>query len=246
METKYVRVPFDLQLAKEITNGTKEGRIVTRGGESIRILCFDRKTDMYPIISLVDVKNQESVEFHDLNGRWGDEEDDVLDLMLEIPEYMTFKDGDVLYARTGVFWYVFIYRNNNKDRTCIYAAIDERNTLWIEDNRLTSNKDISELRLATESEKQKLIDKLKASREPKAKEYLERFFGIEEKTEHEFKAGQPVIGIDGRGEWRYDLFSHYNPKYQNGNYVCSARSYSKCLPYNEQTAHLLGTTEKYE
>lgn len=244
METKYVRAPFNLELAKEITNGTKEGRIVTRGGESIRILCFDRKTDMYPIISLVDVKNQESVEFHDLNGRWGDEEDD-LDIMLEIPEYMTFKDGDVIaYDNVKDVFFIIGRKCSMTDENPHYYVKYEKGyiTFSTEDSfcRLKGS------RLATEEERQRIIDALKASKEPKAKEYLKRFFSIEEKTKCELKAGQPVIGIDGRGEWRYDFFSHYNPRYKNGNYVCSARSYSKCLPYNEQTAHLLGTTENYE
>ena len=70
--------------------------------------------------------------------------------------------------------------------------------------------------------------------------------GIESKPECEFETGQPVIGIAGNGEWRYDLFSHFKPEYRNGNFVCSARSYSKCLPYNEQTAHLVGTKENWE
>lgn len=245
METKYVRVPFDLQLAKEITNGTEKGRIVTRGGESIRILCFDRKTDMYPIVSLVDVKNQESVEFHDLNGRWGDDGDDVLDLMLEIPEYMTFKDGDVIaYDNVKDVFFIIGSKCSMTDENPHYYVKYEKGYIAFgtEDSfcRLKGS------RLATEEEKQRIIDALKESKDHKSYGCLKRFFGIEEKTEHEFKAGQPVIGIDGRGEWRYDLFSHYNPKYQNGNYVCSARSYSKCLPYNEQTAHLLGTTENYE
>ena len=43
METKYVRVPFDVEMAKKITNGEVEGRVVTRDGRSVRILCFDRK-----------------------------------------------------------------------------------------------------------------------------------------------------------------------------------------------------------
>lgn len=104
---------------------------------------------------------------------------------------------------------------------------------------------ITESRLSTESERQKLIDALKASKEPEAKECL-KILGIELKPECEFKTGQPVIGIAGNGEWRYDLFSHFKPEYRNGNFVCSARSYSKCLPYNEQTAHLVGTKENPE
>lgn len=41
METKYVKVPFEVELAKKITNGEVEGRIVTRGGRSARVVCYD-------------------------------------------------------------------------------------------------------------------------------------------------------------------------------------------------------------
>lgn len=42
-------------------------------------------------------------------------------------------------------------------------------------------------------ERQKLVDALKASKEPKAKIYLKRFFGIEEKPKYEFKSFDKVL-----------------------------------------------------
>lgn len=33
METKYVKVPFEVELAKKITNGEVEGRIIDNDGE---------------------------------------------------------------------------------------------------------------------------------------------------------------------------------------------------------------------
>lgn len=41
MGNKLVIVPFDLELSKEITNREVEGRIITRVGNSVRILCYD-------------------------------------------------------------------------------------------------------------------------------------------------------------------------------------------------------------
>jgi hypothetical protein len=41
MEHKLVKVPFDVELAKKITNKECEGKIVTRSGRSARIVCFD-------------------------------------------------------------------------------------------------------------------------------------------------------------------------------------------------------------
>lgn len=40
--TKFKKIPFDLELAKKITNKEVKGRIVTRDGRQVRIICFDK------------------------------------------------------------------------------------------------------------------------------------------------------------------------------------------------------------
>lgn len=98
METKYVRVPFEVELAKRIQNKECEGRIVTRDGIHVRVVCWDKIDDDSPIVALLKYREKEVVETFMIDGRWhceGDEESN-LDLLLEIPEYITFKDGDVI------------------------------------------------------------------------------------------------------------------------------------------------------
>lgn len=245
METKYVRVPFDIEMAKKITNGKVEGKVVTRDDGNARIICWDAEGDQ-PIIALIKYHDKEYPHSFCLNGLLQDGDCLNGDLMLEIPEYMTFKNGDILYARTNRSWYVFIYMNNGKDKTYTCAALDEKGMLWIENNRVTDNDDILELRFATEEEKQKLIEALKASKDPKAKEYLKRFFNIEVKQECEFKPFDKVIVRDGdRGKWKADFFSH---KIEDNSfpYICVSDSHKYCIPYNDQTKHLLGTNDNWE
>ena len=43
IQTKYKRIPFNIELAKKITNKEVKGSIVTRNGLKVRIICFDRK-----------------------------------------------------------------------------------------------------------------------------------------------------------------------------------------------------------
>lgn len=43
MKTKYKRIPFNLKLAKKITNKEIKGHIITRDRCRARIICFDRK-----------------------------------------------------------------------------------------------------------------------------------------------------------------------------------------------------------
>lgn len=240
METKYVRVQFDVELAKEITNGTKEGRIVTRGGYSVKILCFDRKTDMYPIISLVDVKNQESFEFYGLNGRWSDDGDDDFDLVLEIPEYMTFKDGDVIaFGRENTYIGLFkSYFDCNKSHSD-YVTLTHKNKLFFDDDDWTCNNE----RFATEEEKQKLIDALKQSEDPRAKECLKKM-GIEEEPKCNFNPFDKVVVRENDSlDWEIDLFMKYEKEFET--YRCMTGRWKQCLPFNEETEKLIGTTKSY-
>jgi hypothetical protein len=45
--------------------------------------------------------------------------------------------------------------------------------------------------------------------------------------------------LNNMDEWKADFFSNY--KEDVFLYGCVSESYIKCIPYNEQTKHLLGT-----
>ena len=46
--------------------------------------------------------------------------------------------------------------------------------------------------------------------------------------------------------WKCGIFSDYINDEEKYKYRCVGTAYAQCIPYNEQTAHLLGTTNKYE
>lgn len=48
-----MKVPFDLEMAKKITSGEMEGKIVTRKGYPSKILMFDMANIDYPICAIV-------------------------------------------------------------------------------------------------------------------------------------------------------------------------------------------------
>lgn len=90
--TKFKRVPFDLELAKKITNKEMKGRIVTRNGRQARIICFDLKNPVWGIIALVlnNINSEDVLEYqnngcYSTNIGWQE-----LDLLLEVPTY--YKD----------------------------------------------------------------------------------------------------------------------------------------------------------
>lgn len=92
--TTFKKVPFNIELAKKITNKEVKGRIVTRDGRKIRIICTDRKDKsdviaQYSVIALVTEKDGHECEYEYLDtGRFSAviEETD-LDLHIEVPTY---------------------------------------------------------------------------------------------------------------------------------------------------------------
>ena len=242
MESKLITVPFDVAKAKQITNGEIEGKIVTRDGRNARIICWDRNNETYPIVVLVPDKEDriEDSLFFTENGTYYEEGKTNDDLFIQLPEYLTFKDGDVLYCDNMVF--IYSGEIDNYGLCGCYCSLIFTFTVLNLDFDFSGV--ASETRLATESEKHKLIEALQESTDPRAKDYLKKV-GIEVKPKCEFTTGQPVIGVDGRGEWRDDLFSHYKPEKRNGEYVCTGRSYKHCLPY-KGNEHFLGTTKSAE
>lgn len=76
--------PFDLEKAKRITEGKDEGKIVTREGKDVRILCFDA-LGKYSIVALIKTADdKEDVETYKDNGFCVEYESDD-DLLIEIP-----------------------------------------------------------------------------------------------------------------------------------------------------------------
>lgn len=249
MENKFIKIPFELELAKAISNGKAEGNIVTCNGRKARVVCWNYKSlsGTYPILALVENGIFEEPTLYTIDGRfksWKSKgEQQKEDLMLEVPEYRMFKDGDVLIDGAGM---PFIY-NGIKDKQWGYGYICGLNY-----NKLLSiNENIDEgrwtyivKRRATETEKQELIEALKASKEPKAKEYLKRFFGVEQKQACEFKPFDKVLVRLNEGSyWCADLYS-YRDK-MSGKHVCVGSAWNFCLPF-EGNEHLLGTNKNLE
>lgn len=237
METKMIKVPFDVEMAKKITDGEVPGKIVTRDGRSARIICWDKKGIDLPIVALVDQGDeQEDFETYMSDGRWCDDEIDALDLMLEVPEYMTFKDGDVLTS-CGC---PFIFKGYKDDGCMFYAGVNATNNLVISNGSLLWTIDSSDCTPSTETEKQKLIDALKASKDPRAKECLKKL-GIEVKKEYQFKPFDKVLVRDYNDEkWKPAFFWCKTKIFR----TIGCNDWNQCIPF-EGNEHLLGTTKSH-
>lgn len=183
MENKYKKIPFNLDLAKEITFGTKEGRIVSRIGLPVKMLYHNLKTinNRISIMCVVssDVRdcNGEHYEFayiyNNKEGKFNSELQSKYDLFIEIPYKHRFKEGDVI-CRSGT---IGIFREaeiQHEDEIgnfvlltyhCIFDGIklSFRTDFFPDDENC---------RLATTEEKQMLTDALKRNCSYKAIECL--------------------------------------------------------------------------
>ena len=180
----------------------------------------------------------EGMEIDILNSNFGT---GVICFKKKQPE---FKDGDVVFVRCKRFCYIEIFNYFKDDGLYDYASLST--TLHMIDicGKYPIPKDeIIEIRIATDSEKKQLFEAL--AKKNKGWD-AERKAIVDLKTKWTPKPFDRVITrVDDNAIWAANIFSHID---QNGEYVtigCIA-GYPYCLPYNEETAHLLGTTDDWE
>lgn len=99
MKTK--RIDFEIDLAKKIQAGEAQGRIVTRDGQQVRIICWDRADEEYTIVALLRKEDEsECVDAYMISGRNSSVNKTGYDLLLEVPDDTpTFKPYDKVLVR---------------------------------------------------------------------------------------------------------------------------------------------------
>ena len=243
MEYKMATIPFDLETAKKINIGEIAGRIVTEKGQNRAEIVYEDNSSNCPLLVVIHSISV-SADWFSATGK---ALSSANRLLLEVPEYTTFKDGEVLSNKDGS--YIFILNTHGKYLTSFYASLNQKGILKIEDGLSAWENQIEKYRFATESERQKLVDALKASKEPEAKEYLKRFFGIEEKLKYDFKPFDKVLAKYYEDDnWEASLFIRTITDDQDGEtkYEClNGTVYVYCIPF-EGNEYLLGTTENPE
>lgn len=173
--------------------------------------------------------------------------DENLDtLEIEKPE---FKDGDIVVTDAVPFMLyskcILILKGDlNTGESCansyIFYNIDNNDFYF--DVLDTEIRDCN-IHLATEEEKLILFDAL--AKKGKAWD-AENKMVVDLKPKCEFKPFDKVLGRNEKDdEWEAELFSHYKEESQYP-FRCIGFSRKYCIPYNKETAHLLGTTDDWE
>ena len=247
METKMITIPFDLERAKRIQEGKEEGKITTRDGSSVRIVCWDVKDPTYCLIALITLlpANCEICKYYNKYGYYNAEDGEGYELdnhalVLRIPKYTQYKDGDILVSNLGN---PFIFKSINGKYCDYYVGTDVGNKLIFRKTGEWCR--LSEVEgYANKEQKLRFINELKNSKEPIAKEYLEKFFGIKNKTIQPFD--KVLVKYDKNDVWNAAFFSHFDKEKPYSYITIGGRYYSECIPYNEETKHLAGTKENWE
>lgn len=150
-----------------------------------------------------------------------------------------FKNGDIAYADYGNKQVVFIVsgKTDISEGYNSFIALDLKGILDMGRRMSFFKKDLCKLRLATEEEEQQLFDAL--AKENKAWD-AEKKEIVDLKPKYELKPfDKVVVRCSEADRWSIDFFSY---KVSNG-YICTGDAWFKyCLPYNEETAKLIGTT----
>ena len=164
-----------------------------------------------------------------------------------------FKDGDIVFMKgiKGGYYAncIFILRSEYKDgdeRAFYYAFYNTDDKFTIAEYGNTRVH--YSLRPATDSEKQQLFDALAK----KGKTWdAEKKMIVDLKPKVEFKPFDKVLCRNSKDDtWEADFFARLTRKEidytQSGKYLCVGDLWMYCIPYNEETAHLLGTTDEWK
>lgn len=158
-----------------------------------------------------------------------------------------FKDGDIVvtdavpslcYSKCILILKGDLNTNENSANSYVFYNINNnRISFDVLDTAIRCRN----IRLATEEEKKQLFSAL----EKKGKVWdSEHKMIVDLPKKCEFKPFDKVVVRDTEySTWCADLFSHIDEDYR---YACVGATWSFCIPYNEDTAHLLGTTDDWE
>lgn len=167
---------------------------------------------------------------------------------LEIEKQHEFKDGDI----------VVVDKNEEMNLAKIIAIYNDGDTLLGFNSYAYLNVSLEKLnfcsevlacgrtpRLASEEEKLQLFDAL-AKEGKRWNPDTKLFEDLPKKCE--FKPFDKVLVRDsGDEEWKADFFSHnrfVDVLYYR--FSCVGNMWRHCIPYNEETKHLLGTTDEWK
>lgn len=161
---------------------------------------------------------------------------------LEIEKQHEFKDGDIITIEDTEYKAIIIYKSNGDCMFRSYAVIDNCY------KKLGIDKIVNALgrctRLATNYEKQQLFSAL----EKEGKRWNPVTKQIEDLPKKcEFKPMDWCLMRDKKETWKLCQFSFFDDgDYEAPYNAVGGNWFDECIPYNEETKHLLGTADEWK
>lgn len=163
-----------------------------------------------------------------------------------VPPY-DFKEGDVIYVKTGMSKWVSIFKEDTENKIVTYADynLDTRRFCGTNDfaGVLCQKRAIRETRLATEEEKEKLFQAIKDN----GYKWNAETKTLKEENKNKFDPAtlkpfdQVLVRNVLTDKWRIGFFEKIDT--EEPKYDTAFSSYRHCIPYNDETKHLLGMVE---
>lgn len=152
-----------------------------------------------------------------------------------------FKDGDIVRCINGT---IVLIKEISFSQKVYFHAYMVNGKIYFQERKSEyyCYKDNIK-RVATEEEKQQLFDAL--AKEGKAWD-AEKKQIVDLKPKVELKPFDKVLVRDNsKQKWIPDMYRFYD-KDEEFPYNCFSSTYKRCIPYNEDTKHLLGTTDEWK
>lgn len=166
---------------------------------------------------------------------------------LKIEKQHEFKDGDIVFYENpddeDVCSSIFIFRGkqNHTPGFLYHAALNSDGFFNAKDGGFGIYEGKS--RLATDSEKQQLFSAL-AKEGKRWNPDTKQIEDLPKKCE--FKPMDWCLMRDKKETWKLCQFSFFDGDYEAPYNAVGGNWFDECIPYNEETKHLLGTTDKWK
>lgn len=154
-----------------------------------------------------------------------------------------FKDGDIITIMPHIGdKLIYLFKSEDDEKYYGHAFLDVKNIAIVNEDSYC-HKDFCTARPSTEEEKQQLFDAL--AEEGKAWD-TEKKQIVDLPKKCELNPFDRVLVRDNsKQKWIPDMYRFYD-KDEEFPYNCFSSTYKRCIPYNEDTKHLLGTTDEWK
>ena len=167
----------------------------------------------------------------------------IAEILKDKPQKTKFKDWDFITIKLPrERSLIGVFKAENDKKYYLHASLNSRGIITICEGGYCK-KSTCIARLSTEEEKMHFFDAL--AKKGKTWDAVKKQI-IDLKPKWTPKPFDRVITrVDDDAIWTANIFSHID---QHGEYVTigCVGGYPYCIPYNEETAHLLGTTDEWK